>query len=304
MSKPMASPLESLKAYMDLTRLHFFFVWPLLFCSGLFLSFPRYGGFSWLLVGKAALIALLGFEAGFVLNDYVDRELDGRDINPRLTRYWRPFGSRPLISGLVSPGNALTLFLILVAAASALVLTLPYPNSAYVLGIMAYSYAAEYFYQFKKRGQGAPIAQLIGRTDFTLFPVAGYLVNGRPDSVALLYFLFFYPFAQAHLGANDIIDVENDEARGLKTIPLLYGTRGAALWVLLFTVLHAGAAWLFIGVQGTVATYGIIVGLLLLLTANVLILRGKEPSDWLRALPLFHAAMLAYVASMIADFFI
>ena len=45
---------DSLKAYVDLTRLHFFFVWPLLFCSGLFLSFPRYGGFSWALVGKAA----------------------------------------------------------------------------------------------------------------------------------------------------------------------------------------------------------------------------------------------------------
>jgi 4-hydroxybenzoate polyprenyltransferase len=304
MSKPMSSPLESLKAYMDLTRIHFFFVWPLLFCSGLFLSFPRYGGFSWPLVGKAALMALLGFEAGFVLNDYVDRELDGRDVDPRLTRYWRPFGSRPLISGLVSPGNALILFLVLVAATSAIALTLPYPNSAYVLVIMAYSYAVEYFYQVRKRRQGSPIAQLIGRTDFTLFPVAGYLVNGRPDIVALLYFLFFYPFAQAHLGANDIIDMENDEARGMKTIPLLYGTRGTALWVLMFTLLHAGAAWFFIGVQGTVATYGIVVGLLLLLTANALILRGKEPSDWLRALPLFHMAMLAYVASMIADFFI
>jgi 4-hydroxybenzoate polyprenyltransferase len=304
MSNFMTSPLESLKAYMDLTRLHFFFVWPLLFCSGLFLSFPRYGGFSWPLVGKAALIALLGFEAGFVLNDYVDRDLDGRDVDLKLTRYWRPFGSRPLISGLVSPGNALSLFLILVVAASALVLTLPYPNSAYVLGIMAYSYAAEYFYQVRKRGQNTPIAQLIGRTDFTLFPVAGYLVNGRPDSVALLYFLFFYPFAQAHLGANDIIDAENDKARDLKTIPLLYGTKGAARWVLLFTLLHAGAAWLFISVQGMAATYGIIAGLLLLLMANVLILRGKTPADWLRALPLFHMAMLAYVASMILDFFI
>ena len=300
----MATLLESLKAYMDLTRIHFFFVWPLLFCSGLFLSFPRYGGFSWLLVGKAALMALLGFEAGFVLNDYVDREFDGRDVDPRLTMYWRPFGSRPLISGLVSPGNALILFLVLVAATSAIALTLPYPNSAYVLVIMAYSYAVEYFYQVRKRRQGAPLAQLIGRTDFTLFPVAGYLVNGRPDIVALLYFLFFYPFAQAHLGANDIIDVENDEARGMKTIPLLYGTRGTALWVLFFSLLHTGAAWLFIGVQGAVATYGIVIGLLLLLTANALILRGKEPTDWLRALPLFHVAMLAYVVSMIADFFI
>ena len=30
---------EKLKAYLDLTRLHFLFVWPTLFCSGLFLAF-------------------------------------------------------------------------------------------------------------------------------------------------------------------------------------------------------------------------------------------------------------------------
>jgi len=92
---------DSFKAYVDLTRLHFFFVWPLLFCSGLFLSFPRYGGFSWALVGKAALIALLGFEAGFVLNDYVDRDVDERDVDVKLTRYWRPFDSRPLPLSLI-----------------------------------------------------------------------------------------------------------------------------------------------------------------------------------------------------------
>ena len=293
---------DSFKAYVDLTRLHFFFVWPLLFCSGLFLSFPRYGGFSWALVGKAALIALLGFEAGFVLNDYVDRDVDERDVDVKLTRYWRPFDSRPLPSGVVTPGNTLLLFFILVAATSALILTLPPPNSIYVLGIMVYSYMAEYFYQVKKRNQGAPLAQLIGRTDFALFPVAGYLINGRPDAVTLLYFLFFFPFAQAHLGANDIIDFENDEARDLKTIPLLYGTRGTKHWILLFTVLHIGGAYLFLSVQGSIATIGIMVGVLLLLGANLLIQRGRTPEDWLKALPLFHLSMLFYVASMIIDY--
>ena len=293
---------DSFKAYVDLTRLHFFFVWPLLFCSGLFLSFPRYGGFSWALVGKAALIAFLGFEAGFVLNDYVDRDVDERDVDVKLTRYWRPFDSRPLPSGVVTPGNALLLFFILVAATSALILTLPPPNSIYVLGIMVYSYMAEYFYQVKKRNQGAPLAQLIGRTDFALFPVAGYLINGRPDAVTLLYFLFFFPFAQAHLGANDIIDFENDEARDLKTIPLLYGTRGTKHWILLFTVLHIGGAYLFMSVQGSIATIGIMVGILLLLGANLLIQRGRTPEDWLKALPLFHLSMLFYVASMIIDY--
>jgi len=44
--------VEKIKSYIDLTRIQFFFVWPLLFLSGLFLSFLRYGNFDWLLVGK------------------------------------------------------------------------------------------------------------------------------------------------------------------------------------------------------------------------------------------------------------
>ena len=43
-------------------------------------------------------------------------------------------------------------------------------------------------------------------------------------------------------------------------------------------------------------------GVLLLLGANLLIQMGRTPEDWLKALPLFHLAMLVYVASMIIDY--
>jgi 4-hydroxybenzoate polyprenyltransferase len=301
----MASLSDIIKAYVDLTRLHFFFAWPSLFCSGLFLSFSKYGGFSWGLVGKAALIALFGFEAGFVLNDYVDRDIDGSDVeHDKLTKYWRVFGKRPIPSGLVSPKQALTLFLVLVAATSALILTLPYPHSVYVLGIMVYCYVMEYYYQVKKRDQSAPFAQLLGRTDFTLFPVAGYLVNGHPDQVVLLYILFFYPFAQAHLGANDIIDTVNDRVRGLKTIPRLYGMKGTMAWILGFTLLHGAAAVLFSGAVGVITKYAFGLGFMLLLGANIIIMRGKTTETWLKALPLFHLTMLIYTLSIAIDFFV
>ena len=296
---------NALKAYLDLTRIHFFFVWSLLFCSGLFLSFPQYGGFSWLLVVKAVLIAFLGFEAGFILNDYMDRKFDEKDVeHDKLTKYWRPFGRRPLPSGEISPGKALTLTLIFMASTSALILSLPYPNSAYVLGIMVYSYAAECFYQLKKRNQKHPIAQLIGRTDFSLFPVAGYLCNGQPDIVAVSYFLFFYPFSQAHLGLNDIIDKVNDDARGMKAIPQLYGVQGTKNWILFFTILHVGGAALFTRLTGPISTFGIVLGLLLLFIANIRIRGTKTSEAWLRILPMLHVEMLLYVTSMIADYFI
>ncbi|MBN2518670.1 MAG: UbiA family prenyltransferase [Candidatus Altiarchaeota archaeon] len=295
---------QILKAYIDLTRAHFFFAWPLLFCSGLFLAFLNYGGFSLPPIIKAALIAILGFEAGFVLNDYVDRELDKKDVDQRLTRYWRLFKERPIPSGLIKPKQALVLFIGLVAATTLLILTLPHPNSIYVLVIMSYSYCLEYFYQVRKRNQNLPLAQLLGRTDFALFPVAGYLVFGMPDIAALLYFAFFYLFAMAHLGMNDIIDLENDKARGLKTVTVLYGISGTVRWIMAFTLLHFVAGLFFMTGIGPVACTGFLIGVFLLTFANLNLIRKQDSGTGLKVLPLFHVTMLVYSASIILEFFI
>ncbi len=293
---------ESLRAYIDLLRAHFAFAWPLLFLSGLALAFQHTGGFSWSLTLRAALIGLLGFEAGMVLNDYVDRERDRRDVeHDRLTRYWRPFHTRPIPAGLIPPERALQLFVLLATATVILIATLPYPNALYVLAIMAYSYMAECFYQVRKRDQRFPLAQLVGRTDFALFPVAGYLCAATPDTTALLYFLFFHPFTLAHLGVNDLIDIRNDVARGMKTVTVLYGTKGTAYWILSFSLLHAGAAFLFLPNLGPFAYAGIMAGLLLLVVANYRIARSQDPASGLAALPLFHIAMAIYAASIILD---
>ena len=287
---------ETLAALADLTRIHFFFVWPLIFCSGLTLAFQNYGGFLWALVGRAALIGLLGFEAGLVLNDYIDREYDRREINGSLTRYWRPFGERPIPAGKISPRSAFTVFLALAVPAAVLAATLPAPHNLYVLGIMGYSYVVEYFYQTKKRHQTLPVAQVVGRTDLALFPVAGYLVYGSPDVTAILCFLFFYPWALAHLAVNDIADIENDRARGMATIPVLYGMGGAARWVLGFSAVH-GVMALILGIAlGPVALAGFAAGIILLGVANYLVFAGAA----MRALPLVHATLIIYAVAIIA----
>jgi len=289
----------TLRAYADLLRLHFAFAWPLLFCSGLFLAFGTYGGFSWSLVVTAALIGLFGFEAGMVLNDYVDRERDRRDVEGRLTRYWRPFGTRPLAAGEIPARHALALFLLLAFVALALIATLPYPHSLFVAGIMAYSYAVEVFYQVRKRNQSHPVAQVVGRTDLALFPVAGYLAAGMPDLTALMYFLFFYPYALAHLGANDLVDVRNDRARGMQTVTVLYGISGTILWIAGFTAVHGVMALLFAGSIGSVARAGLLVGFLLLVVANAVVLRERTSGAAVRVLPLFHLAMVVYASGMV-----
>lgn len=296
---------EAIKAYVDLMRLHFFFVWPLLFCSGLFLAFQHLGGFSWLLVAKAVLIGFLGFEAGLVLNDIVDWNIDKKDVEfDMLTKYWRVFGKRPIPQGLITRRKALLLFAVLVAFTTILIFTLSFPQSLYVFTIMIICYCLEVFYQVKKRNQTFPFAQLIGRIDFTLFPVAGYLSLGDPGINVVLFALFFYPLAQAHLGVNDISDVANDQVKGMKTIPILYGMKGTAYWILFFSAIHFAAAVAFLSVLGTVAIAGFVAAMLLITVGNYIILRGKSAVSGMKALPLFHVAMLIYAVTIIVDYFI
>jgi 4-hydroxybenzoate polyprenyltransferase len=291
----------TVRAYVDLFRLQFFFAWPLLFCSGYLLATAAYGGFSWVELVKIALIGFLGFEAGLLLNDYIDRDYDKRDVErSRLTKYWRLFGSRPIPDGLISGNVVAGIVIGLVAVTAVLILSLPRPHSIYVLLLMFYCYAIEIFYQEEKREQKQPFAQIIGRTDFALFPVAGYLCAGNPDLIALLFFVFFYPFALAHLGANDLIDVANDQARGMKSIPVLFGTNGTAYWIAGFTAIHFVTALFFMTKLGWIARAGIFAGLILLLYANVVILKEKTPDATLKILPCFHVAMVLYAGGIAA----
>jgi 4-hydroxybenzoate polyprenyltransferase len=292
---------------MDLLRLHFFFVWPTLFCAGLFLSFGFNGGFSTTLVLQALLIGFFGFEAGLVLNDIVDARIDKKELASEnvLTKYWRPFGERPIPNALIPRRQAVAVFAVLVVAASAVIFTLPFPHSLYVFALMLSCYGLELFYQIKKRNEKSPVAQIIGRVDFALFLVAGYLCVGSPDLNALLLFLFFYPLALAHLGVNDLVDAANDKAKGMNTIPTLYSNNATVYWILAFSLWHFGMAIIILTTLGTfLAVGGFIVSLILLTVGNLKILRERTPQSAIKALPLFHVAMLIYAITIIANYFV
>ena len=291
-----------LKAYIDLTRAHFAPVWPLLFVSGLMLAFRNGRFFSWELLLLAIFIGLFGFEAGMVLNDIVDHNIDTKDTEDTLTNYWRPFKERPIPSGKVSLREAILVFIVLVAITTILILFVPFPNLIYIYIIMVYAYSMEVFYQMVKRKQKFPIAQILGRTDLLLFPIAGYLLIGQFNPTIVYYLLFMYPWALAHLGANDIVDIENDEAKGLKTIAGLYGVKGNKIWVHSFSAAHLITSVIFVlSDLRVVALYGFAVSWILIIVANILINRGKEAKAWLKALPMFHASLLFYILSIIID---
>ncbi|MFX0048557.1 MAG: UbiA family prenyltransferase, partial [Candidatus Hermodarchaeota archaeon] len=138
---------EKVKAYIDLTRAHFAPVWPMLFVSGLMLAFRNQGFFSWDLLILAIFIGLFGFEAGMVLNDIVDHNIDKKDTEDTLTNYWRPFKERPIPTGKISFKEAILVFFVLVAITVILILFVPYPNLIYIYIIMVYAYSMEIFYK-------------------------------------------------------------------------------------------------------------------------------------------------------------
>ncbi|MFW9782083.1 MAG: UbiA family prenyltransferase [Candidatus Heimdallarchaeota archaeon] len=293
---------EKIKAYVDLTRAHFAPVWPLLFCSGLLLAFKNYNYFSWSFLLLAIFIGLFGFEAGMVLNDIIDYHIDELDVDDTLTNYWRPFKERPIPSGRVSLKEAVAVFIIFVLITTILIAFLPFPNLIYIYIIMVYAYSMEVFYQIVKRKQRFPIAQLLGRTDLLLFPIAGYLCFGYFDFTVILYLLFMYPWALAHLGANDIVDVKNDEAKNLKTITGLYGVKGNIIWINVFSLIQIITSMVFAFIDlGIIAQIGFAIGWVIIIGANLIIIKAKDLKARLKALPLFHATLLIYILAIIID---
>jgi 4-hydroxybenzoate polyprenyltransferase len=293
---------DKIKGYIDLTRAHFAPVWPLLFVSGLMLAFRNGGFFSGQILILAIFIGLFGFEAGMVLNDIVDHNVDKKDIDNILTNYWRPFKERPIPSGIISLKEAIAVFLVLVLTTVILIAFLPFPNLIYVYIIMGYAYSMEVFYQLVKKKQKFPFAQLLGRTDLVMFPIAGYLIVGQFDFTVILYILFIYPWALAHLGTNDIVDITNDEAKELKTIAGLYGIKGNKLWVNIFSVIQIITSAIFVLLDmRTIALIGFSIAWTLIIIANVIIIKSENSISRLKALPLFHATLLIYILSMITD---
>jgi len=149
-----------------------------------------------------------------------------------------------------------------------------------------------------------PVAQLVGRVDFALFLVAGFLCVGSLSWHVLLLFLFFYPLALAHLGVNDLADVVNDQAKGLNTIPTLYGMKATAYWVVAFTIFHLVVAAVFLTVIGLWAIIGFAVSFALLTFGDVIILKGKSAQAAIKALPMFHLSMLIYAISVVANYIV
>jgi 4-hydroxybenzoate polyprenyltransferase len=60
-------------------------------------------------------------------------------------------------------------------------------------------------------------------------------------------------------------------------------------------------AFLFMTRLGWIGRAGLLIGLILLMAANIVILKKKTPEAGLKVLPLFHVTMLVYAGSIGLD---
>jgi len=89
----------------------------------------------------------------------------------------------------------------------------------------------------------------------------------------------------------------------MNTPPTLYGINATAYWVLFFSVFHLASASVFLYLLGSyLAIWGFAVRFGLLTVANTIILSGKNSQVTLKAMPLFHLAMLIYAITIIVNY--
>ena len=165
--------------------------------------------------------------AGCVINDYADRWLDG---NVERTR------GRPLVTGEVTGREALILFVVLMLAAFALVLTLN--RLAIWMSVIGVVLAASY--PFLKRYTYLPQVYL-GMAFGWGIPMAFAAIQGSVPPVAWLLYLANILWATAYDTWYAMVDREDDLLMGSKSTAILFGDLDlvalGVLYVLMFLTL-------------------------------------------------------------------
>ncbi len=162
---------------------------------------------------EVVLIFVLGVvlmrSAGCAINDYADRNIDGRVARTR---------DRPLAVGLVSPKEALGVFIVLSLLAFGLVLLLNWQTI--LLSVVAVVLAATY--PFMKRYTHLP--QLVLGVAFGwAVPMAFTALTGGVPTLAWLLFAATAIWALVYDTQYAMVDREDDLKIGVKSTAILFG---------------------------------------------------------------------------------
>lgn len=226
--------------------------------------------------------------AGCVINDFADRELDGQ---VRRTR------DRPLASGLVTPAEALALFVVLGLIGLALLVPLNPLARWLALGAVLLTVV----YPFSKRWLAAP-QLLLGAAFGWGIPMAFAATAGSVPRLAWLLWLVVVVWALCYDTMYAMADREDDRRIGIRSTAILFGTADLFILSLLLLLLLAGlllvgrAAGLGGWFQAAVA-----VGAVLLARQRWLI-RDRDPAACLEAFRANHAFGATIFAGIVLDY--
>ncbi len=278
-----------LASYAKLVRLDrpigiFLLLWPALWA----LWIAGKGNPPWWVATVFVAGVVLMRSAGCAINDYADRGFDGHVERTR---------QRPIPAGLVSPGEALGVFLVLSLVAFVLVLTLGWPTVA--LSVVALGLAV--IYPFMKRYTHLPQV-FLGAAFGWAVPMAFMAITGAVPASAWILFVAAIVWALVYDTQYAMVDRKDDLAVGIKSSAILFG-RNDRLAVGLLQILLL----LLLAAVGLLAGRGAWYGAGLLVAAGLAayqqyLIRDRAPAACFRAFLNNHYLGMAVFAGLAADY--
>lgn len=278
-----------LAGYAKLVRLDrpigiFLLLWPALWA----LWIAGKGNPPWWVATVFVAGVVLMRSAGCAINDYADRDFDGHVERTR---------QRPIPAGLVSPGEALGVFLVLSLVAFVLVLTLGWPTVA--LSVVALGLAV--IYPFMKRYTHLPQV-FLGAAFGWAVPMAFMAITGSVPASAWILFVAAIVWALVYDTQYAMVDRKDDLAVGIKSSAILFG-RYDRLAVGLLQILLL----LLLAAVGLLAGRGAWYGGGLLVAAGLAayqqyLIRDRAPAACFRAFLNNHYLGMAVFAGLAVDY--
>ncbi len=226
--------------------------------------------------------------AGCVINDYADRHLDPQVERTR---------DRPLAAGLVTPQEALVLFMALALVAVALALSL----NRLTQGLAIVGAVLTVVYPFMKRIISAP--QLVLGAAFGWgVPMAFAAQTGTVPRLAWLLFLSVVVWAVIYDTMYAMADRADDLRAGVKSTAILFGNADVFIVSLLMIVLILALA-----LAGRMAALGpwyfaslLAAGLLLVQQRRLI--AGRDPAGCFKAFLQSHLVGATVFAGIVLDY--
>ncbi|MES9872934.1 MAG: 4-hydroxybenzoate octaprenyltransferase [Candidatus Sedimenticola sp. 6PFRAG7] len=282
---------ERLKRYAALIRFDrpigtLLLMWPALWALWL----AGEGNPPWDVVVIFMLGTFLMRSAGCAINDYADRHIDG---------HVKRTAGRPIAAGLVSPKEALGVFVALSLAAFVLVLLLNWQTV--LLSVVALLLAA--IYPFMKRYTHLP-QLVLGMAFAWAVPMAYMALTENVPPNAWLLYVATVIWALVYDTQYAMVDREDDLKIGVKSTAILFGDYDVVMILLL--QLSMLGLMMMIGIKEELTLFyflGLTVAALLVAYQQMLI-RKREPAGCFKAFLNNNYLGMAIFAGLLAHYLV